>query len=169
MKTQKGCRGKAKGFCWWLALWMLLQPLQPATAATLSSVGGWTQEINSSNLISRAGSNSTGTYLSAPAATTLEVSGCISDSDKWQISIKKVDNFWDSDRLVLFAKITDEGVGPGTINGGDSFQVVNNVDSLFITGQGNRAGITVQYRLTGMSTHTPLNTYSASVEFSIVP
>lgn len=170
MKSQKGHLGEnIRNLVGLLALFLLLEPLQPVSAATLSATGGWTQNINSSNLTFGAGSDLADTYLSAAAATTLTVSGCASDTEDWQILIKRIDNLWDSAHFVLSVKRTSVGTGAGIISGGDSFQVVGTTDALFITGQGNRSGITVQYQLTGMSIRTSPNNYSTVVEFTITP
>lgn len=151
-----------------LAFLLLFLPA-PAEAATISSVGGWNQIINSSNLTSGAGSDLTDTYLSSTGATTLEVSGCVDETEEWQIWLKRVDQTWDSDRFVLSVKRTSDGTGDGIISGGDTFQVVSTADVLFFTGQGDRSGITIQYRLTGISIQVLPDNYSAAVEFTIMP
>lgn len=171
MTGKKGISGaNGRVFFMLCALFLFFHPTPPVRAATLSSAGNWVQNISSSDLTFGAGSDLTDTYTSVTAATTLEVSECAGETEEWQISIKRVDQIWDGGRFVLAVKRTSVGVGAGTITGGDSsFQEVTTSDALFITGQGNRSGITIQYQLTGVSIQILPDNYSTVVEFTLTP
>jgi len=152
-----------------LGILLLFLPPHPVEAATLSSTGDWNLTINSANLISGAGSDLTDTYESPAVTSTLEVSGCTDETEEWWIMVKRVDQIWDSGHFVLWVKRTSEGTGPGAVNGGEFLQEVTTDSAVFVSGQGNRSGITVQYQLTGISIKTTPNIYSAAVEFTIEP
>lgn len=171
MTGKKGISGaNGRVFFMLCALFLFFHPALPVRAATLSSAGSWVQNISSSDLTFGAGSDLTDTYTSANVTTTLEVSGCVDETEEWQISIKRVDQIWDSAKFVLAAQRTSEGTGAGTITGGDSsFQEVTTSDALFITGRGDRSGITIQYQLTGVSIQILPDNYSTAVEFTITP
>lgn len=169
MVSKKGNFGANGGVLFLLgALLLFFHPESPVLAATLSSAGGWVEQIDSSDLTFGAGSDLADTYTSPVAATTLVVSGCVDQNEEWQIMIKRVDQLWDS-HFVLAAKRTSVGTGDGIISGGETFQEVTASDQIFITGQGDRSGITIQYQLSGVSVQTLPNNYSTAVEFTITP
>ncbi len=150
------------------ALFFFLYRPAPTGAATLTSSGGWVAEIGSSDLLFGAGSDLKDGYSSPVAATTLEVSGCADQSEEWEIRIRFGDQIWDN-HFSLAAKLTSKGTGEGVIIGGDTFQVITASDTIFLTGQGDQSGITVQYQLTGVSIQILPENYSTTVEFTITP
>lgn len=138
----------------------------PAGAATLASTGDWLQTIGASDLISGAGSGLIDTYLS-PADTTILDITCDNPTEEWWITVKRVDQGWD-DRVLLSVRVTSEGTGEGSITYEDSFIPVTTGETNFFGGQGDRAGIAIQYQLQGVSLQIPPGNYSTSVEFTLV-
>lgn len=170
MRNKKGNHGaNGRVLLMLCALFLFFHSVSSVKAAILSSSGSWVENIGSSDLIFGAGSDLTDTYTSPIAATTLEVSGCAEQTEEWQILIKRVDQIWDSGRFVLWVKRTSMGTGVGTVTGGDSFLEVKTSDAIFLTGQGDRSGITIQYQLSGVSVQTLPDNYNTVVEFTITP
>ncbi len=81
--------------------------------------------------------------------------------------MKRVDQGWD-DRVLLSVRVTSEGTGEGSITYEDSFIPVTTGETNFFGGQGDRAGIAIQYQLQGVSLQIPPGNYSTSVEFTLV-
>jgi hypothetical protein len=149
---------------------LLLQPVFGAQEHNVIVRGGWTNPIDSNNLISGAGSNLVNTYQSGVKTTTLTITGCKNNNDAWQVYVNRSDINWPIN-FVLYIKRT--GVGDGTegatVNGGLSFQAVNAAETFFLSGTGNRHNIPIQYQLSGVSLQTGPNNYSAGVIFTVIP
>ncbi|MCL6590271.1 MAG: hypothetical protein K6U80_09990 [Firmicutes bacterium] len=135
-----------------------------------SSSSGWTLPVDSSNLISGAGSDLTSVYLSPVNATVLTVRNCKNNADNWRIDVSRSDTIWDSANLALAVLRTSDGTyTPGaTISGGTDFVPVSATATTFFRGSGNHSNITVQYQLTGMSVEIAPNNYKTTVTFTIV-
>jgi hypothetical protein len=134
-----------------------------AEAQDVSAVGGWTETIDSSDLVSGAGSDLTDTYESSNDATTLD----ITHDPQWHVDIHRTDTIWSPD-FTLYAKRTSEGTGSGSISGGISYIEVTAVGTQFFTGSQDRSGIDVQYQLTGVSVGISPGTYTTTVTYTVV-
>ncbi|MGQ9809957.1 MAG: hypothetical protein ACUVQ7_01265 [bacterium] len=129
----------------------------------ISASGGWTEVIDADDLVAGAGSNLIDQYQSAQDATTID----ISNVEFYDVYVRKSDNNWNND-LILYIKRTGAGSGGGNISGGTTFQEVTGTDSKFFSGYLARTGITVQYKLTGMSISISPDAYSTSVILTVV-
>jgi hypothetical protein len=174
MRKGKGRIQYFRKYCLGFTLFILIFILSVSdteAAIKLSRSGtGWTQPIDSSNLISGAGSDLTSTYLSAIDATILSISNCKSDGDNWRIDVNRADTLWDSVNLTLSVLRTSDGTynAGAMISGGTSFVPVNNTATTFFSGSGDHDNITIQYQLSGMSVITAPNNYRTVVTFTIV-
>jgi hypothetical protein len=132
-------------------------------AQDITATGGWTETIDTADLVSGAGSDLTDTYESGSAATTVGVT----DSGNWRVDIKRTDSLWDAD-FTVSTRRTSDGSGSGSISGGGSYQEVTTTDVQFFAGSLDRSNITIQYRLTGMSVGAEPATYSTTMTFTVV-
>jgi hypothetical protein len=150
---------------WIAAAVCLLVPFQ-AFAGDIVATGGWNRTIDSSDLLSGAGSNLTSTYESAANATSLD----ITTNTDYRVDVRRTDGTWSGD-FTLSVQRTSDGT-PGhpssTISGGAAYQAVTTSDAEFFTGHRDRTGVEVQYRLEGMSVDIAPDTYSSTVTFTIV-
>jgi len=136
-------------------------------ALDITITGSWTEFIDKDDLTNGVGTNLTGTYTSATNANLVTVTGALSSSDAWQVTIRRIENTWDS-RLQISARRTSGGTGSGSISGGQAYIQVTTSDQTFFTGTGNRSDIRVQLRLTGASLQITPNQYSATIQCTII-
>ena len=134
---------------------------------SISVYGVWSETVNESDLAAGPGSNLVSTYESASNQTTIDVSGTTGDSDTWRVDIKKTDTSWNSN-LHLYVRRTSDGSGSGSISGGDAYQEVTDTFSELFSGSGDRTGICVQLKITGVSVGVPADAYSAAVYYTVV-
>ncbi len=132
-------------------------------AATIAAVGGWTETIDASDLVSGAGSNLQTDYYSSTSATTIDVAA----SGNYQVNVRRSDTNWSGD-FTLYLKRASDGTGSGTISGGTSYLVVSPTDTELFTGSLDRTGVDVQYHLSGTSIDITPGTYSTTLTFTIV-
>ena len=132
-------------------------------AQDISAVGGWSETIDSADLVSGPGSGLTDTYESLSGASTLAVSY----GGSWRVDICRADTWWSPD-FSLYVIRSSDGTGAGSISGGLSYLEISTVDTEFITGSQDRSGIDAKYRLTGMSVGISPATYSTTVTFTIL-
>jgi len=152
-----------------LLIFGVMMAVAPPAGATIdvTTVGNWSQPITSSDLLGAGGSALPVTYESARNQVALTVSGTSGYTESWHIDIQRTDNRWDS-RLTLSVKRTGEGLGGGAILGGMSYQQIGNTSTTFFSGTGDRANITLQFQLGGVSVLLPANTYSTEITYTVV-
>jgi len=140
---------------------------QEAEAIDISAIGGWTQTISASNLISGAGSDLNPTYTSVANASAITITNCKNKNDNWRVDVRRVDTNWHAN-FTLQAQRASAGTGAGAISGGTTFINIGTIDMTFFSGSGDRSGINCQYRLTGMSISIDPGTYSTTVIYTLV-
>jgi len=138
-----------------------------AEAIDISAVGSWSDTIDASDLQAGAGSNLIDTYESVAGATVLTISNTTGNTDNWRVDVRRTDTAWHSN-LHLYVKRTSDGSGSGSISGGLSYIEITTIDSQFFLGAGDRSGINLKYKLTGMSVSVPPNAYSTTVTYTVV-
>jgi hypothetical protein len=139
-----------------------------AQAIDLSAAGGWNQSVDQSDLVSGPGSELIEVYESTTGGTVVDVSGCTGDSDNWRIDVRRIDDGgWHGD-FVLYLKRTSDGDGNGVVWGGLAYVEVTETDTELFSGAGNRSGIDLQYKLTGISTGVSPDDYSQTIIFTVV-
>ncbi len=140
----------------------------PAGAAIeITSIGSWSRPITASDLLGAGGSALTSTYESASNQVVLSVTGTTGNSAGWRIDIHRTDSTWDN-RLTFSLKRTGDGLGGGSILGGTSYQPLGVTSSTFFTGTGDRAGIPLQLKFSGVSVLIPANSYATEITFTVV-
>ena len=129
--------------------------------------GSWTFSIGVGNLQGATGSDLVSSYESATNQISITVGG--SGGAEWRMDVKKTITTWHAN-LYLYVKKTNLGTsGKGHVhNDGETYQEVTDTNQSFFTGTGDRAGITVQEKLDGVSVAVPAATYSATVVFTVV-
>ena len=148
-------------------LFMFLFSLYSEAQLSITSSGDWLEVIDSSDLISGAGSDLKSSYESAQNATVLSISGSQDPLDAWHVNIRRIDSTWHNN-FILYARRTSDGTGNGSISDGTSYIIVDTTDSFFFSGSGDRSGINIQYKLEGMSIQIPPNNYSTNIVFTVV-
>lgn len=143
---------------------LLLALAIAAPGADVSSMGNWTELINSSDLTAGAGSNLASQYESISGSTTIDIVNTAGSS--WRIFARRSGGTW-HDSFSLSLRRTSDGSGSGAILGGASHVQLSTLDTEIFTGTGDRNGIAVQFKLTGMSTDIAPNIYSSGIIFTV--
>lgn len=137
-------------------------------AAGVTVTGGYGFVIDQSDLSGGAGSNFNPEHSSPADAILITIDGMLSDSDSWQILVRKENSLWQGG-LGLSALRTATGTGTGSVSGGAVLPLaLTAVDQLFFEGAGNRSDIPVQLTLDGVSVLIPADAYTATLVFTIV-
>jgi hypothetical protein len=150
-----------------LAMVMLVLVIRAQAAISIQVSGSLNRTIGLSDLQGGAGTDLKSFYESGASAIEVEITGTTGSTDNWQVDISKVDTHWLAG-LQLYIRRSADGVGDGAISGGTSYQEVGSVSLSFFTGRSNRTGVTVQFKLTGVSVHTPPASYSSTVYFTVI-
>jgi len=145
---------------------LVLAPL-PARGIDLSLFGSWAETVDAADLESGAGSDLNGTYESQVEEVELTIFNTGGDSDNWRLDVRRTDTEWPPS-LTLWIKRTSDGTGNGTISAGITYQEVTATDASLCIGSGDRDGINIQLRLTGMSVTCPPENYLSTVVYTVV-
>jgi hypothetical protein len=136
-------------------------------ALTIVSSGDWSLPIGASDLVGGAGTDLPGSFESASDLISIDIAGTTGAGDNWRVDVKKTDGTWNAN-LHLNTYRTGAGSGPGSVSGGTSYQEITGTDASFFSGDGDRSGITVRLKLSGVSVHVPPATYGATVTITVV-
>ncbi len=137
-----------------------------APGADVSSIGSWTESIDSGDLVAGAGSNLVSQYESVSGTTTLDVSNTAGGA--WRVLARRSSGTWHGSFRLSIRRSSD-GSGSGSVQGGTTYMELGTLDTEIFTGGGERNGIALQLKLTGMSTSVPPDTYSSGIIFTVVP
>jgi hypothetical protein len=136
-------------------------------AVSITAIGGVSRTIDSSDLISGAGSDLRDTYESPSDATSIAILDCTGTAEAWRVDVSRSDVEWNSN-LTLYLRRTSDGIGDGTILGGEEYQEVTSSINAFFSGEGDRQFIYVQYKLTGESVQIPRDQYISNITYTVV-
>lgn len=136
-------------------------------ALDITASGGWSETIDSSDLTAGAGSNLNSIYESTGNASTIGISGCVDNNDNWRVDVRRVDGTWHNN-FVFSVKRTTDGSGGGSVSGGLSYITVGTTDSEFFSGTGDRSGMNLQYRLSGVSITVSPDNYSTQIILTVI-
>lgn len=135
-----------------------------APGAEISSIGSWTKTVDANDLIAGAGSEVASQYESMSGTTSLDIVNTAGGS--WRILARRSDGTWHPS-FTLTVRRTSDGSGSGSILGGASYVEITTLDTEIFTGTGDRSGVGLQFRLTGMSKSVSPYTYSSGIIFTV--
>ena len=135
-----------------------------AWAADISTTGGWSRTITAADLTAGAGSDLASQQESHAGATTLTIAS--TGGGAWRIKVRHMPNPWHND-FTLWVRRTSEGTGGGSIAGGSGYLQVTALDTELFSGTLDRSGISLQYKLTGLSKNVSPNSYLSSLVFAV--
>lgn len=134
-------------------------------AADIVVTGNWFQSINQAALTAGAGTDVSDPIESASGVITLDVTNTLGAS--WTVQIARTDLSWPP-AVVVAARRTSDGSGGGSISGGAAYVTASSAPQQFFTGTGDRTGIRIQLRSTGLSVrNVSPGTYSTRLTYSI--
>ncbi len=131
----------------------------------MSAIGSWTKIVGSGDLIAGAGSDLAAQYESVSGTTSLDITNAAGGA--WRIFARRASGTWDP-AFRLSIRRTSDGSGSGSVQGGASYVELSTLDTEILTGVGDRSGIALQLKLSGMSRKVSPNTYSSGIIFTVV-
>jgi hypothetical protein len=134
-----------------------------AQSADLTSMGDWTESITATDLVSGAGTDLKPQFESAAGVTTLTVSNA---PGPWTVSVKRTGNGGHGD-VTVYVKRVSGGSGIGTIDGGTAYQTLTGADVDLFSGTEDRNGISLQFKLTGITRDVPPANYLSTIVFTV--
>ena len=135
-----------------------------AWAADIAASGGWNRTITSGDLIAGAGTDLISQQESNSDATTLTITS--TSGGAWRIKVRHTPGPWNND-LTLWIRRTSDGTGIGSISGGSGYIQVTTLDTEICAGTNDRSGISIQYKLSGLSKNVSPDSYLSSVLFTV--
>jgi len=135
-----------------------------AVAANITITGSWVLTIGVADLTGRPGTNLTANYNSATNQVLMDVTTTLTN---WRVDVLRIDTNWTA-LVTLSIRRTGTGSGTGTVTGGGAFMAITTTSQTFVTGTGNRAGIQLQERISGVSVSIPADIYTTTVQYTVV-
>ncbi len=150
-----------------IVLFCVISCSAPSYAIDISASGSWSPSQGASDLAAGAGSDLVASIQSNTDQVLVSINNTLGNGDLWRIDVRRSDISWPAG-LTLYAARTGAGTGGGSISGGTSYQAISTSDASFFSGAGDRTGITVQLKMTGMSVTQSPGSYSTSMILTVV-
>lgn len=166
-----------------LILTILLISSFKVWSQTITATGSWTPVVS---VITEAGNNYASTAIQSAANQTL-VSVSVPSvvlglfANHYTVNVKRTDSGpnWNTAGLDLWVRRTGDGTGGGlsifgssNIFGGEAFQQITVGDQYFFEGNNFgtslRAGVPLQYQITGISVQVPVANYTTTITYTLV-
>lgn len=141
----------------------LLLPCGSISGADLTAIGSWVLTVNGSHLTSGAGSDLPTQFESIAGVTSLNISNALG---AWTLRTR-LGGIGGHGDVSIFVRRVSAGSGAGGIAGGNGYVEITATDTELFTGSEARSGISLQFKLTGLSDHVAPATYLSSVIFSV--
>ena len=135
--------------------------VQGVGAQSIWVTGQWHYTIPTTN-ITEAGNDFTGTYTSSVNQVYLN----IFYNRNWSISVQKNNIDWNN-KIRIFIHRTGNGFGTGQLRGGKNYKRIKNKDIKFITGNGTRYSIPLQFQIRKVSATIPAHNYVVEIVYTI--
>ena len=129
--------------------------------------GNWSEPVGEPDLTGGAGSDLQGDYESASNIATIDISGTIDEADTWTVEAKLVETDWLAG-LHFYVERTSAGSGTGSISGGETYLELTDTYQTFFSGSGDRSGIDVQEKVSGVSATMNIDDYSITIIYKVV-
>lgn len=136
--------------------------------AIINIYGSFDLVIGENFLLGEAGNEIQSTYLSPAGQVSLTISQ--SFLRRWEVDIRRMDFIWDPQLQLSIARSSD-GAGWNYfsgVSGGTQFISIEEQDSLFFTGWGNRSMIGLQFKLSGLSTQIAAGSYVTTLVYTVI-
>lgn len=153
-----------KYFVFGLLYFLFMTFSSDALAQNLRLSGAW--KVSHNNFQIEAGDDIPGTIRSDADQISLSVNGNVNKSN-WVIRVHMEEyNTWNNN-LELWVRRTGNGVGSGSVYGGNTFQRIARMETDFFSGQRVVNNIDVQYELRGATVLIPASNYQATIFYTL--
>lgn len=147
-------------------LWKILLTLTLSgtiQSADITSSGDWVASISAANLASGAGSDLQAQIESVAGVTNLTITNV---TGAWSLRARRNGSQW-AGAVSVYVKRTSDGSGSGAISGGGGYVELTGTDAEIFSGSGARSGISLQFKLTGLTRKVSPATYLSSIIFTV--
>ena len=151
----------------WAALMGVSYAPSAASAMDLAASGSWSVPVTASDLVAGAGTGLVSSKDSASTEVVLEVTLTSGSTDRWRIDLRRANSVWDGD-VHVWVRRTGSGSGTGSVTDGLSWTEVRSTDTTFFEGEGDRSGLPIQIRVTGISLSITPDAYLTSLQYTLV-
>ncbi len=146
---------------------IIAETTSPAPSITIVGAD-WSLTIDSSDLQSGAGSDLVSSYENIDGDLSIDILGFTEQCMNARVDVSKSDTNWHAN-FQLLVKRTSNGDNPqGWVSGGTTYQEITDTDQEFFTLSGNRSNITIQLRLNNVSVQIPPDTYTTTINYTVV-
>ncbi|MBD3336071.1 MAG: hypothetical protein GF355_11205 [Candidatus Eisenbacteria bacterium] len=149
-----------------LATLLLFTAASASGAVDLALLGSWAAEVEPEGPGAGAAGAAGGRESSADEVV-LSIHNTRGPNDAWRLDVRRSDTKW-TDHLTLWVKVTSAGTGEGSVNRRAHYQEITTGDTPLCSGTGDRNGVCIQLRLTGMSPEVPPDRYLSSIVYTVV-
>lgn len=131
--------------------------------ADITSNGDWVESISAAHLVSGAGSDLQPQFESVAGVTSLTISNA---PGAWTLGVRRAGGGGHGD-VTVYVKRTSGGTGSGSISGGSAYMELTSSNAELFSGTEARSGISLQFKLTGLSRGVSPATYFSSIIFTV--
>ena len=153
---------KIKGFQILIIVFMVIISAS-IKGQSISITGNWNLNIPATS-ITEAGADFTNPFASSGTSIAIDIN--VTGNKKFNVYVNKSDITWNS-ALNLSVTRTTNGGPAGNISGGTSPVAIDNTQTLFFNGKGDKTGIQIIYSLSGVSVTLPAATYTTTVIYTL--
>lgn len=144
---------------------MLACALASAAGATdLAASGVWTPSLRHTDLASGAGGALRGNIESAGGQVVLDISN--SAGAAWTVTVRNEGAQWPAG-VQMAVRVVSIGRGAGAASAGGAYLRLDGSAQVLVSGNGDRAGVQLQFKLDGTSVKNAVGNYSATVIYSL--
>ncbi|WP_242464228.1 hypothetical protein [Thiococcus pfennigii] len=141
-----------------------LASMQVAQAADISVFGNWSETLGAADLVGGAGTDIRSPITSGAYQATLDLSN--TDGAAWTVGVRRASSSLPTGVAVAVRRTTG-GSGDGGISGGQDFLTVGANEQVLCSGHGDRSGIGLQFRLTGVSVEQGTGGFGATLVYRV--
>ncbi len=134
------------------------------SAAEINLVGSWLKSFDIQDLRSGVGSDFRSPVESDVNEKSIEISNATGLS--WAIKVRRADTNMPA-QVGVAVRRTTNGIGDGTIAGGESYLTISEQEQVLFSGSGDRVGVGLQLRLEGISIKEDPGLYSAMLIYRV--
>ncbi len=138
----------------------------PLDGVTIDATGDWGLSIGREDLAGGAGSDLRENFESSPNASTVDIGD--TSGGTWSVTVRRSGVEWPEEAR-MYVRRTSTGTfdEDQTISGGTAYQEITLTDSFLFQGSGDGSGVTLQYRVTGVSVSTSAGIYDTTLHLEI--
>ncbi|KAA6183066.1 hypothetical protein F2Q65_16650 [Thiohalocapsa marina] len=135
-----------------------------ALAADLTLLGDWSKALGTQDLSGGAGTDFPAAFESSATQATIDVTN--TGGAAWTLWVRQ-DQAMLPPAVGLSVRRSSDGSGQGSISGGSAYLTPDFQEQILCSGVGDRSGIGLQFRLSGISISQPPGSFGATLGYRV--